>query len=325
VLRNVASDENANWLNALDQALVSRSGTFPDDEGTVHELTLDITNAYFAQRDFTFEQAFLEALASRFGAGVHQVDFARDAEAARLLINAWANERTRNRIPEVLQPGNVTENTVLALVNAIYLKAPWHRPFSTAETSTATFTKLDGSTVDVPTMHSSGDVSCASGPGWSAADLPYLRDTLSMLVIVPDDLAAFEAELDPEMLATIERGLASQTEGAKVSLPRFDFETREELQEILAKLGMPDAFDERADFSGMAAGGGLAISKVIHQANITVDEKGTEAAAVTVIGIDVAGPPPITCTADASRPFLFAIRDRATGAILFLGRVVDPS
>lgn len=325
VLRSVASDANANWLNALDQALASRSGTFPDDQGTIHELTLDITNAYFAQRDFAFVKAFLEALATRFAAGVYQVDFAGNAEAARQLINAWAKERTRSRIPEVLQPGDVSENTVLALVNAIYLKAPWHRPFLTEETSTDPFTKLDGSTVDVPMMHRSGGVSCASGPGWTAADLPYLRSTLSMLVIVPDDLAAFEANLGPEILTTIDRRLAAQTDGAKVSLPKFEFETRQELQEILAALGMPDAFDDRADFSGIAAGGGLSISKVIHQANITVDEKGTEAAAVTVIGFDVAGPGAITCTADANRPFLFAIRDRATGAILFLGRVVDPS
>jgi serpin B len=108
-------------------------------------------------------------------------------------------------------------------------------------------------------------------------------------------------------------------------LPKFDFETREELQEILGALGMPNAFDERADFSGISAEARLAISKVIHQANISVDEKGTQAAAVTVVGFDVSGPPPITCTVAADQPFLFAIRDRATGAILFLGRVVDPS
>jgi serine protease inhibitor len=324
VLRDVASDENPNWLNALDQALASRSGTYPDDNGTNHELTLDVTNAYFAQRDFAFEEAFLEILATRFGAGVNLVDFIGDTEAARQLINAWAKERTRDRIPEVLKPGDVTGSTRLALVNAIYLKAPWHRPFLTEETATDSFTRPDGSTVDVPMMHSSPDVTCASGRGWRAADLPYLRGTLSMLVIVPDNLPAFEAALDPALLDTIDRAFTTQTDGASVSLPKFDFETRAELVGILSALGMPAAFNG-ADFSGISPGGGLAISKVVHQANISVDEKGTEAAAVTVVGMDVSGPPPITCTVDAKRPFLFAIRDHSTGAILFLGRVVDPS
>jgi serpin B len=252
------------------------------------------------------------------------VDFVGDTEGARRLINAWAKERTRDRIPEVLLPGDVTESTRLALVNAIYLKAPWHRPFLVDETSTDPFTRLDGSTVDVQMMHSSPDVTCANGDGWRAADLPYLRGTLSMLVIVPDDLPAFEADLDTAVLASIDRAFRGQTDGASVSLPKFDFETRAELVGILSALGMPAAFSG-ADFSGISPGGGLAISKVVHQANISVDEKGTEAAAVTVIGMDVSGPPPITCTVDANRPFLFAIRDRATGAILFLGRVVDPS
>jgi serpin B len=323
VLRSVASDENANWLNALDQALASRSGTFPDDGGTIHELTLDVTNAYFAQRDFVLEQAFLEALASRFDAGVFEVDFAGDAEAARLLINAWANERTRNRIPDVLKPGDVTENTVLALVNAIYLKAPWLQPFRERETEDGAFERPDGSTVDVPMMQG-GTGRCATGTGWEAMDLPYLGGSLSMLVIVPDDLTAFERTLEPAVVAGIDRAFGDE-EAVLLSLPRFEFETRADLVAILTALGMPDAFDERADFSGMTRAARLAITKVIHQANITVDEKGTEAAAVTVVTGDVSGPPPPTCTVRADRPFLFAIRDAETGAILFLGRVVDPS
>jgi serpin B len=194
-------------------------------------------------------------------------------------------------------------------------------------TSTDPFTRPDGSTVDVATMHNSVGAPCATGRGWAAVDLPYIKESLSMLVIVPDDLAAFEADLSPGVIETIDRGLTAfdeRTALARVSLPKFDFETREELVPILAALGMPAAF-EGADFSGISAEARLAISKVIHQANISVDEKGTEAAAVTVVGFDVSGPPPVTCTVDANRPFLFAIRDRATGAILFLGRVVDPS
>ena len=325
VLREMAADDHANWLNGLDQALASRSGTFQDSDGTDHELTLDIANAYFAQDDLAFEAAFLEALAARFGAGMQLVDFVADPEAARELINEWADEETRGRIPEVLQSGDVTEDTRLALVNAIYLKAPWQRPFLVERTTDQPFTRLDGSTVAVPTMPAEHG-SCAIGSGWGAFELPYIGNTLSMLVVVPDDLAAFEASLDGAVIATLTRALEDGFAGPRISLPRFDFETRAELGSILAALGMPDAFDpESADFSGMTNEAELFISKVIHQANISVDEKGTEAAAVTVVGVDVTSGPSTICTVHADRPFFFALRDGETGAILFMGRVVDPS
>ncbi|MBA2315475.1 MAG: serpin family protein, partial [Chloroflexi bacterium] len=262
----------------------------------------------------------------RFGAGVNLVDFATDPQAARLLINAWASEQTRERIPEVLKPDDITADTRLALVNAIYLKAPWYQPFAADRTSTDPFTRPDRSVVDVPMMHAFSGAKCATGDGWGAMDLAYLGHTLSMLVIVPDDHAAFEADLDADRLAAIDAAFADQIAVPDVSLPRFDFETREDLLSILDALGMPAAFDPAtADFSGMTAKDRLHIGMVIHQANISVDEKGTEAAAVTVVGMDTGGGPPDTCTVRADRPFLFAIRDRETGAILFMGRVVDPA
>ena len=326
VLYAVASDEHANWLNALDQALAQRSGTFEDDDGTAHEVTLDIANAYFAQRGFGFQPTFLDALAARFGAGMQLVDFATDPEAARILINSWAKERTRERIPEVLRPGDVTPLTRLALVNAIYLKAPWQRPFIVDRTTTEDFRRPDGSIVKVPTMHAFDNVGCAVGPDWGAFELGYIGTKLSMLVIVPDDLDAFEARLDPAAFDAVVRTVRAEVAMPTVSLPRFDVETRAELVPILRDLGMPRAFDEsRADFSGISTEAPLHISKVIHQANISVDEKGTEAAAVTVVGVDTTGGASDTCTVAANRPFLYAVRDIETGVILFMGRVVDPT
>lgn len=325
VLREVASDEHAAWLNGLDQALATRSGTFEDAEGNSHELILDIANTYFAQRDYPLERAFLEALAARFGAGMQLVDFIADSESARRLINDWVDEQTRGRIPVVLQPGDVTRDTRLALVNAIYLKAPWSRPFIPELTTDDPFARLDGSTINVPTMHTDRG-SCAIGSGWGAFELPYVGNTLSMLVIVPDDLAAFEASVDGDLIARVERAFQGQVAGSDITLPRFDFETREELGPVLAALGMPDAFDDDlADFSGLTTADKLVIGTVIHQANISVDEKGTEAAAVTVVGFDVTSGPSDICTVHADRPFIFAVRDVETGAILFIGRVVDPS
>lgn len=325
VLSDLATDDHAAWLNGLDQALATRTGTFRDDEGTAHDQTLDISNASFAQRDLAFESAYLDALASRFDAGQFLVDYQADAEAARRQINAWASERTRGRIPEVLSPDDVTSDTRLALVNAIYLKAAWARAFQVDQTIQAPFRRPDGSTVTVPLMRVS-EASCGEGDGWAAADIPYLGGQLSMLVIVPDDLTAFERALDADVVASIDATISATTASADVTLPRFDVETREELGDILADLGMPTAFDPAAaDFSGMTTQTRLVISKVIHQANISVDEKGTEAAAVTVVGMDTTGGPSKTCTAHADRPFLFALRDVETGAILFMGRVVDPT
>lgn len=325
VLADLATDEHAAWLNGLDQALATRTGTFRDDDGTAHDQTLDISNASFAQRGLAFEPTYLDALAARFDAGQFVVDYQADTEGARRQINTWASERTRGRIPEVLGPDDVSPDTRLALVNAIYLKASWAQAFQEDQTNQSPFTLPDGSTVTVPLMRARG-ASCGQTDGWAAADIPYLGRELSMLVNIPDDLDAFERSLDAGVLATIDATIAASTATADVTLPRFDLETREQLGDILAALGMPTAFDpDTADFSAMTTQTHLFISKVIHQANISVDEKGTEAAAVTVVGMDTTGGSSETCTAHADRPFLFALRDIETGAILFMGRVVDPS
>jgi serpin B len=326
VLYSVASDDHGNWLNALDQALALRSGRFQDAGGASHEITLDIANAYFAQSGFSFRPAFLEALASRFGAGMQLVDFERDPEAARGLINAWANSQTRGRIPEVLQQPDVTPATRLALVNAIYLKAPWLQPFAVEATTSEAFRRPNGSVVQVPMMHANRGLGCASGPGWGSFAIPYIGSMLSMIVIVPDELGAFEATLDPAAFDRVIDAMAEQHAGPVVSLPKFETETRAELPRILAELGMPTALDPSlADFSGMTTEEALFISKVVHQANISVDEEGTEAAAVTVVGMDTTGGAVDECKVAADRPFLFAVRDIDTGAILFMGRVVDPT
>jgi serpin B len=347
VLRSAGAERLAPALNALDQALASRSGSFPDDEGTLRDVTLRVVNSAFAQRDLPLEASYLDALASRFGAGVRLVDFVNDKEAARQLINGWVKQQTEGRIPELLPPPAVTTNTRLALVNAIYLKAPWQVPFNRAETKPGSFTRADGSRVRVPLMHlvSSGlgpDYPVAVGSGWRAIRIPYLgapptdagEQRLAMTIVVPDDLAAFERGLTPSQLArltrTTEEGGILRIRKVDLTLPRFSIETRFELAETLAAMGMTDAFDPgRADFTGIASPpeGPLYVSRVIHQANIDLDEKGTEAAAATAVGMATGGPgdtsKPIVIRAD--RPFLFVLTDVSTGAILFMGRVADPS
>ncbi len=324
VLRDLATDEHAAWVAALDSLLNARTGRFPDMSGDPQDVTLRIVNAPFAQRGFALETPYIQALGKRFGAGLRLVDYIRAAETARRTINAWVSDQTEQRIPDLLAQGVVDDMTRLVLVNAIYLKAAWQVPFGDGATAPAPFTRLDGTAVDVPMMRASWEFPYAAGEGWQAAELAYVGGKLSMLVILPDDLAAFEAALDDTTLARIVDGLTQRD--VTLGLPKFGAESKLELRPVLEALGMPTAFTDRADFSGISTETRLEISAVIHQANIDVDESGTEAAAATAVVLRAvsAGPgEPVTMTVD--RPFLFALRDLETGAVLFLGRIADPS
>jgi serpin B len=331
VLHAASLEQLTSGLNALDLALAGRSGTFNDRADKPHDVTLRIANSPFAQRGMALEPAYLETLAGSFGAGLRLVDYAHDPEAARKLINAWVDARTEQRIPELLAAGTIDDLTRLVLVNAIYLKAAWATPFEPSLTKPGAFTRADGSTIDVPMMHSGGSLPYAEGAGWRAVELPYIGGSLAMTVIVPDDMAAFAAGLGTESLAWSDPFTpivsALQAREVELALPRFGLETQADLSTILAALGMPRAFDpDTADFSGITAAEQLYISAVIHQANIDVDEKGTEAAAATAVVMGTTSVPveaPVTMRVD--RPFIFLLRDVPTGAVVFMGRVVDPA
>lgn len=349
-------------LNALSQALASRSDRWVDLDGAPREVALRIANTTFAQRNWTLEPDFLDRIAGAFGAGVNLVDYLADADAARRTINAWVKRETADRIPELLLPPDVTSDTRLYLVNAIYLKAEWDKWFDDDGTEARAFTRLDGSKVDVPTMATyrgalTPITPVASGDGWTATELRYrtrdegrLDPPLAMTLIRPDDLAEFEAALSARVFRDIVAKLDAQRDGwfevacpgesesgcypydLTLYLPRFGIETRASLGRLLQSLGMPTAFDPAAaDLTGIHRPESLDdnpfIKNVIHQANIDVDEKGTEAAAATAVGVDTGGGPSALdeITLRFDRPFLFLLRDVETGAILFMGRVVDPS
>ncbi len=345
-------------MNSLDQSLTSRNATWKDEEGTAHELSLRIANAAFAQRGWTIEQAYLDAIATTFGAGLGLVDYIADPDAARKTINAWVSRQTTKRIPQLLAPPDVTELTRLVLVNAIYLKANWCEEFSVEATKARSFTRSDGSRITVPTMSLLGDweIPYVRGAGWQATELPYLgaagSSPLAMTLILPDDLTAFEAGLTATTLGQVMTALDKEKKrqgtfapcdpademqcpcypyALELFMPRFGIETRADLVPSLRQLGMRSALDPgSADFTGITTQDGLYIAKVIHQANIDVDEKGTVAAAATaVVGSATGGcgpPQPLRqITLRLDHPFLFVIHDVETGAILFMGRVVDPS
>jgi len=172
-------------------------------------------------------------------------------------------------------------------------------------------------------MHGGGFLQYAVGDGWQAVDLPYVGGELSMLVIVPDDLAAFEGGLPEAALDEIVAELGGRE--VVLGLPTFGTDSQLELSDVLAALGMPTAFTDAADFSGITTEEPLHVSAVVHQANIDVDEKGTEAAAATAVMVAASGMPTDTVQLTVDRPFLFALRDVPSGAVLFLGRIGDPS
>ncbi len=337
-------------VNALDVALAGRSGWVNDqneDPPVAREITLRSVNAAFGQAGYPLENDYLDTLAAQLGAGLRLVDFRADPDASRRLINAWVADRTEQRIKELLaaSPPTVDDATRLVLVNAIYLKAPWESPFDPGDTRKGPFTRADGTKVTVPFMRlvSSGlgpMPPAATGKGWAAVRLPYLGQQLAMTIIVPDNLEAFEKTLTPARLAELtqlsyegrQKGVLEERK-VDLSLPRFSLASDMDLGETLAAMGMPTAFDPtNADFTGIASPDrtgepGLHIAKVIHQANIDVDEKGTEAAAATAVSMATGGPgdtsKPIVIRAD--RPFLFVLTDVPSGTVLFLGRVADPA
>lgn len=295
--------------NALDRELRSRSSQRGVD--------VDIANRVWADEGLELLDGYVQTLATHYGAGLAQLDLSGDPEGARAAVNAWVAEATRQTIEELFPKGSIESNTRLVLANALHVQAHWKFPFPPARTSDRPFLLADGSQVDVPTMHYDESLPSGRGEGWTAVRLPYTGEQLSMTVIVPDDLAAFEQRLDAALLEQVESSI--QGGGIHLSLPRFTARTHLSLVEALSDMGMPSAFGS-ADFSGMTPGGGLFLAAVEHEAVVEVDEEGTEAAAAS--GGAMAGSHGPTVAVD--RAFLFVIRDEPTGAVLFLGRVADP-
>jgi serpin B len=301
----------------------------PGPSGPQPVVELDVSNAVFAQKGMSLQPAYLDSLSSGFGAGLGLLDYIKDPDGARQVINQWASDRTKGRIPAVLQPGDVDALTRIALANAIYLKAGWSFPFDPSETHQRQFTRADGSTASVPTMAMDRLLNYSAGSGYRAVTLPFTGSgALAMTIVVPDDMASFVGGLTASKLAAIE--LQGTRYDVDLTLPRFSVETRTDLATTLAAMGMPTLFEEGgADLSGITTDEQLFIAKVIHQANIDVVEQGTTAAAVTVaVGRATTGggeslPQPVQFHVD--RPFLYFIQEQSTGAVLFMGRVADPS
>lgn len=306
-------------LDQLDLALASRgqhasSGTIP--------FRLRTANSLWGQDGFALQAPFLDTLAVNYGAGVHVLDFRGDPDGSRETINTWVEDQTNHKITDLLPAGSIDESTKLVLTNAIYFSAAWNEPFSPAETADRPFHLATGNAVNVPTLHQVHELRYVAGDGFAAAEIPYDGEELAMVVVVPSgDLATFEANLTGATLASIASGLRPYS--VDLSLPKFKFDAPIGLRDTLQALGMVDAFTSAADLSGIDGTHDLSIADVLHKGFVAIDENGTEAAAATAVIIGDSSVPD-TATLAVDRPFVFFIRDVQTGAILFLGRVVDP-
>ncbi len=309
-------------FNALDLALQH------DEETDEETFTLNIANSLWAEETYDFRDEFLDLLARNYGAGLRLVDFINQYEAARKAINTWVEQKTEDKIKDLIPEGGVTDLTRLVLANAIYFNAKWAHTFPEDRTQDGAFTTADGSEVTVPMM--SWDkpqfVPYAQGDGYQAIELPYRGGDASMVILVSDagTLAEFEAELTGERLQRIIDSM--ETKGVALTMPKFEYDATTSLADTLSAMGMPDAMDpNRADFSGMDGTRDLYITDVFHKAYVAVDEEGTEAAAATAVVASLESMPQIDVELTIDRPFIYLIRDTETGAVLFLGRVVDPA
>ncbi len=315
-------------FSSLDRDLVSRSqaGAIPPgDHPKPQGFHLDLANALFGPQGLPFLKPFLDTLKTDYRAGFHELDFGQ-SEAARQTINDWVAGQTHDKIRDLLPPGTIHPQTELVLANAAYLLAAWQTAFPERHTAPGAFYVSEHETVTVPMMRQESPMGYSLVEGCEAVDLAYHGGKMSMLILLPAQgtFATFEASLTADRIASVVAVVDALRDGhVELTLPRFKALTPLSLADTLAAMGMPDAFGGQADFSGIYGGRDLRVGPVMHQAYVLVEEAGTEAAAATALGGTMGGGGNAVVT--VNRPFLFLIRDRATGTVLFLGRVMNPA
>ena len=303
------TDAHDAW-NALDQAVAATQSD---------EVTVSMADRIWPRLDVEPDPAWIDLLGSRHGADVMPLDMAGDPDVSRSTINDWVGERTQGLIPDLLPPGFISGNTVLVLTNAMYFGADWQMPFGKYGTVSTDFTRLDGTTVPVELMVELelGDRR-GVGDGFVGAEIPYAGRDYSMLVIVPDEgrFAEIAGALDQSLLDEID---ATFTTGPyELQLPKWATSTTVDLLAWLTDIGA-------APGSYPAITPGAFLDAGVHAADIEVDEFGTVAAAATALGFDESGPAEPELTVAADQPFLYVIRHRESGLVLFAGQVVDPT
>ncbi len=287
-------------------------------------------NALWLQKDYPFLEEFVGNVENYYGGKAAGLDFVDETEKSRQTINSFIEEQTNNKIQDLIPEGTLGPMTRMVLTNAIYFKGKWEWEFDKSNTKDMDFKITSDNVVKTPMMFMEPDEArfgYADLDDLQILEMPYKGEDLSIVVVLPkeslddlgdvtiEDLDSWKSEMKPTLLD-------------EIYFPKFEFDTKYFMADVLSDLGMPTAFasDGSADFSGMTLEEDLYINSVIHQAYVKVDEEGTEAAAATAVAMGATSAMPIEKKIfRADHPFLFFIQQRETGNILFMGRVVDPA
>lgn len=301
-----------------------------------NRITLTVANSLWYQQDHHFTDAFLDLIRKYYGAEAHPVDFRLSAPAASDEINKWVERETKGKIKDVVEPGQFTDYSRLVLCDAVYFNGKWRYQFKASDTKPAPFHVTTNETVTVPMMYQHSEFKMAHSDDYAVdlLELPYSGNDLSMIILLPQVDYRMSDETQPG-LPDLEQKLTAENIHAwlakldqanphktSVRLPRFTTTQSFELAKELGSLGMPSAFNDSADFSGMDGTTNLFISDVIHKAFVEVNEAGTEAAAATSVHVATKS---MSNRFIVDHPFIFLIRENGSGSILFLGRIVDPT
>lgn len=327
VLRFTLSDEELHpAFNLLDLTVQDQSDVvIMSDE---RPFTLNIANSLWLEQTIELNPAFLNTVYRNYGASLGLLDFVNDPGGSTNIINGWINEKTNELIPDAVPQGAITPITVLALVNAIYFYANWAETFDEGLTTDEPFFTFEGGSDPVPMMHKTRSFMYTEGDGFQAVRIPYAGRRTSMVIFLPEmeRFGDFQESLNFERASEILG--AMENRDIELSIPKFEFGTSLELGDTLSQMGMPSAFS--GGFGPMLSETNpfpLFITRIIHKALISVDEEGTEAAAVTIVimGRGETMPPENPIEFNCDHPFIFMILDDSTDSILFMGRVLDPS
>ena len=295
------------------------------DEEWSYELT--VANRLWVQKGLKLERPFLKTAEQYYRSGVEETDFRTQSEATRKAINQWIEKQTHDKIREIIGPGVLDKQTRLVLTNAVYLLAQWSEMFDPRATKDEPFFLTSVAQVQTRTMHQKERHNYFEDEKVQVIALGYLGTELSMMIVLPRErngLATIEKTLSADKLDKWTSGLKRQQ--VQLALPRFKVEAEFELSQALSQMGMPLAFTEKADFSGITNDEPLMLSAVLHKTYVDVNEKGTEAAAATAAVMKATSMPheeePVVFRAD--HPFIFLIRDEQ-GTVLFIGRLAKPT
>lgn len=330
--RNVTLEEMAKVMHFdRDQVLFNANyGAYINAINDIAQehVELNIANSIWAQQDYSFLQSYFDLIEDVYDSETFQVDFRANREAVREEINDWVYDETREKIKDLIAPGVLTDDTRMVLVNAIHFLGPWMKEFDPEQTRKNHFYLQGREFVMTDFMHSTDTLPYFEDESMQVLEIPYSGKNFSMVILLPKEtpeMESIEQSLNSETFDNILNRLENKE--VDIAIPKFEAETKLDLEEVLMGMGMIQPFNRYADFSGMTGDLDLKIDKVIHQAMIEVAEEGTEAAAATAVVVirkTSIDPDPRT-TFIANRPFMFFIKENQHNSILFAGRVMNPS